>query len=216
MNAPAEFNAAFAALPLIAILRGLEPHDAEPVGQTLLDAGFRLIEVPLNSPNPLESIARLAKLCGTRAVVGAGTVLSVEDVVAVESAGGRMIVSPSVDPNVVATSASRGLAVLPGVQTATECFTALRAGATALKLFPAEASSPAVLRALLAVLPPDTRVVPVGGITANNLEPWLAASAAGFGLGSGLYAAGRSPTDVARRAADYVTRWRELRPAQTG
>jgi 2-dehydro-3-deoxyphosphogalactonate aldolase len=199
-----DFDTAFARCPLVAILRGVRPDEIDAIGDGLVDAGFTLIEVPLNSPDPLDSIARLAKRLDGRAVVGAGTVLQVSQVDEVRAAGGRIIVSPNANPAVIVAAASAGLASLPGIATPTEAFAALDAGATALKLFPAEAASPAVLKAMRAVLPRDVRMLPVGGISPDTMVPWLAAGADGFGLGSALYTVGRSADDVAARAHDFV------------
>ena len=198
------FDAAFAQCPLVAILRGVRPEEVEAIGDALVAAGFTLIEVPLNSPDPLDSIARLAKRLDGRAVAGAGTVLRAEEVDAIKAAGGRIIVSPNANPAVIAASAAAGLASLPGISTPTEAFAALDAGATALKLFPAEAAGPAVLKAIRAVLPRDVRVLPVGGITPEGMAPWREAGAAGFGLGSALYSVGRSAEDVGARARAFV------------
>jgi 2-dehydro-3-deoxyphosphogalactonate aldolase len=204
MSSLAEFDAAFSQCPLIAILRGVTPNEVVAVGEVLFDAGFRLIEVPLNSPEPLDSIARLAKAFAGRAVIGAGTVLRVPDVAAVQSAGGTMIVSPNANTDVIAATSARGLVSVPGIATPSEAFAALAAGATALKLFPAEAASPAVLRAMRAVLPAGTRVLPVGGITPGNMAPWLTAGAAGFGIGSALYSPGVTPGEIAVRARAFI------------
>ena len=204
MSHVAAFDAAFARLPLIAILRGVRPDEVEDIGEALVDAGFTLIEVPLNSPDPLDSIARLARRLAGRAIVGAGTVLNVEAVAAVEAAGGTMVISPNTDVAVIGASAAAGLVSLPGFATPSEAFAALTAGATALKLFPAEATSPAVLKAMRAVLPPATRILPVGGIAPETMTPWIAAGAAGFGLGSALYLPSRSAEDVATRARAFV------------
>lgn len=201
------FDAAFGALPLIAILRGIRPNEAEAIGDALADAGFTLIEVPLNSPDPLDSIARLAKRLAGRAVVGAGTVLSSEDVARVADAGGRMIVSPNANTDVIAATVSRGLASLPGIFTPTEAFAALAGGATALKLFPAEAASPAVLRAMRAVLPLGARILPVGGVDGVNLAAWRGAGAAGCGLGSSLYRSGNPASVVSIQAAAMKDAW---------
>jgi 2-dehydro-3-deoxyphosphogalactonate aldolase len=204
MTALTDFDAAFARCPLIAILRGVRPDEIEAIADALLDAGFTLIEVPLNSPDPLDSIARLARRCGGRAVVGAGTVLRAADVAAVQKAGGTMIISPNANLDVIRATAAAGLVSLPGIATPSEAFAALDAGATALKLFPAEAASPAVVKAMRAVLPRDARVLPVGGIAPDTMAPWLKAGAAGFGLGSALYAAGMSAAEVANRARAFV------------
>ena len=204
MSSLADFDTALARCPLIAILRGVTASEVVAVGEALFDAGFRLIEVPLNSPDPLESIARLAKAFTGRAVIGAGTVLRVADVAAVQSAGGTMIVSPNANVEVIAATAERGLVSLPGIATPSEAFAALSAGATALKLFPAEGASPAVLRAIHAVLPAGVRVLPVGGVTVDNMAKWLQAGAAGFGIGSSLYLPGLASEQVAVRARAFV------------
>lgn len=199
------FDAAFARCPLIAILRGVRPDEVEAIGDALVEAGFTLIEVPLNSPEPLDSIARLARRFAGRAVIGAGTVLREADVAAVQQAGGTMIISPNANLRVIAASAAAGLVSLPGIATPSEAFAAIEAGATALKLFPAEAASPAVLKAMRAVLPKDLRVLPVGGIAPDTMAPWLKAGAAGFGLGSALYQVGLSAEAVGARARAFVT-----------
>jgi 2-dehydro-3-deoxyphosphogalactonate aldolase len=200
----AAFDAAVSRCPLIAILRGVTPHEVVAIGEVLLDASFSLIEVPLNSPYALESVARLAKAFAGRAVIGAGTVLEEQEVEAVQAAGGTMIVSPNANIDVIERTARAGLVSLPGIDTASEAFAALRAGATALKLFPAEGASPAVLKAMRAVLPASVRVFPVGGITPDNMSGWLKAGAAGFGLGSALYTPGSTPEQVSERARKFV------------
>jgi 2-dehydro-3-deoxyphosphogalactonate aldolase len=189
---------------LVAILRGLPPTDAEAVGEALVAAGIRAIEVPLNSPDPLESIRRLAARFGNASLIGAGTVLSAADVAAVAAAGARFIVAPNSDPAVIAVARAAGLQSVPGVFTPTEAFAALAAGADALKLFPAELSSPAGLRALRAVLPSGTAILPVGGVGPEQFAAWRAAGAAGFGLGSALYRPGDSAAEVGARAAAMV------------
>ena len=204
MTALSDFDQAFAQCPLIAILRGVRPGEVEAIADALIDAGFTLIEVPMNSPDPLESVARLARRCAGRAIVGAGTVLRVEDVAAVQDVGGTMIISPNADLDVIRASAAAGLVSLPGIATPSEAFAALGAGASALKLFPAEAASPGVLKAMRAVLPRDARVLPVGGITPETMLPWLKAGAAGFGLGSALYAAGNDAAQVGTNARAFV------------
>jgi 2-dehydro-3-deoxyphosphogalactonate aldolase len=204
MSSITEFDAALADCPLIAILRGVTPNEVVAIGAALFDAGFRLIEVPLNSPDPLDSIARLAHAFAGRAVIGAGTVLHASDVTAVQAAGGTMIVAPNTNLEVIAASKQRGMISLPGIATPTEAIAALGAGATALKLFPAEGSSPAVLKALRAVLPAGIRVFPVGGITPGNMAPWIEAGAAGFGIGSALYSPGVAPEEIARRARAFI------------
>ena len=197
---------ALATLPLIAILRGLPPDDALPVGDALYEAGFRLIEVPLNSPEPLTSIRRLADHLPD-CLVGAGTVLGADEVAAVAQAGGRLIVSPNFDAEVVAAARALGLAAIPGVATPTEAFAALEAGAAALKAFPAEGLPPEVLRAWRAVIPADVAVLPVGGITPERIAAYRAAGASGFGLGSALYRPGDAAALVAARAARFVDAW---------
>lgn len=204
MSHVAAFDAAFAACPLVAILRGVTPDAVVGVGEALVDAGFTLIEVPLNSPDPLTSIAQLAGAMAGRAQIGAGTVLREADVAAVRAAGGTMVISPNANPGVIAATAAAGMVSLPGIATPTEAFAALDAGATALKLFPAEGASPAVLKAMRAVLPKGTRVLPVGGITPEGMAPWRAAGAAGFGLGSALYQPGIDAAEVGRRARAFV------------
>jgi 2-dehydro-3-deoxyphosphogalactonate aldolase len=207
MSSIAEFDAQFARCPLVAILRGVTAHEVVAVGEALFAAGFRLIEVPLNSPDPLDSIARLATAFAGRAVIGAGTVLRAAEVAAVEAAGGTMIVAPNTNIEVIAAASEGGLVSLPGVATPSEAFAALDAGATALKLFPAEAASPAVLKAIRAVLPAGVRVLPVGGITADTMTLWVKAGAAGFGIGSALYSPGVAPDQIAVRARAFVAAW---------
>lgn len=203
-----DFAGAFDALPLVAILRGITPDEVVGIGGALVDAGFTLIEVPLNSPSPLASVERLARVLGDRALIGAGTVLCVEDVAAVRDAGGRMVISPNTNTDVIAASAAAGMASLPGYFTPSEAFAALGAGATALKLFPAEAASPAVLRAHRAVLPRDVPVLAVGGVAPDTMAPWRAAGANGFGLGSALYKPGASAAQVGEAARAFVAAWR--------
>ena len=190
--------------PLVAILRGVTPSEAEAIGDAIFEAGMRIIEVPLNSPHPLASIENLAKKFGERALVGAGTVLKAEDVARVRDAGGRIIVSPDTNPELISAAAAAGLVSSPGYFTPSEAFAAIRAGATALKLFPAEAASPAVLKAQLAVIPRDAPVLAVGGIKPDNMRPWLDAGASGFGLGGGLYQPGQSPEETLTKAKAYV------------
>lgn len=210
MSLPSDFAEAFARCPLVAILRGVRPDEIEPIGEALVDAGFSLIEVPLNSPDPLVSIERLATLLDGRALVGAGTVLTTDHVRSVAQAGGRIIVSPNTNPDVIALTASMGLASLPGCFTPTEAFTAVAAGAHALKYFPGEAISPAVLKAQCAVLPREVPKLVVGGITPDNMAPWKAAGAAGFGLGSALYKPGMTADEVGVAARAFVANWASL------
>lgn len=201
---------AMAACPLVAILRGLTPDEALPVGEVLLGAGFRILEVPLNSPEPLESIRRLSETYGTDALIGAGTVLTPADVDGVAKAGGRLIVMPHGDGEVVRAAKTAGLICVPGFATPTEAFAALAAGADALKLFPAEAHPPGVLKAMKAVLPADVPVLPVGGITPLKMADYWRAGAAGFGLGSALYKPGLSPAQIAEHAHAFVTELRHI------
>ena len=202
-----DFASAFATFPLVAILRGVRPDEVEPIGDVLVDAGFTLIEVPLNSPDPFASIERLAKRLGDRAMIGAGTVLSVADVARVHDAGGRMVISPNTDIAVISATAATGMASLPGYFTPSEAFAAIGAGATALKLFPAEAATPAVLKAQRAVLPRDVPVLIVGGVAPDGMDRWLTAGADGFGLGSALYKAGMSAAAVAANARAFAAAW---------
>jgi 2-dehydro-3-deoxyphosphogalactonate aldolase len=202
--------AAMGDLPLVAILRGLTPDDAAAIGDELVQAGFRILEVPLNSPDPLTSIRRLAEAFGDRALVGAGTVLDPADVARVGAAGGRLIVMPHTDAQVIVAAKTAGMVCLPGVATPSEAFAALRAGADALKLFPAETLGPATLKAWKAVLPAETAVMPVGGVTPETMAPWHAAGAAGFGLGSALFRPGASPAAVRRAADAFAAAWRGL------
>lgn len=190
--------------PLVAIIRGVTPDEVVAIGTAIFDAGIRIIEVPLNSPDPLQSIDRLADALGERALVGAGTVLSTKQVEQVRQAGGRLIVSPSTNRDVIAATVAAGMVSSPGFFTPSEAFEALSSGAHALKLFPAQAVSPDVLKATREVLPREMPVLVVGGVTPDTMRPWIDAGAAGFGLGSGLYKAGRSPADTAARARAYV------------
>jgi 2-dehydro-3-deoxyphosphogalactonate aldolase len=200
----AAFDAAFASCPLIAILRGVRPDEVVAIGEELVAAGFTLIEVPMNSPDPLDSVARLVGALGDRAVIGAGTVLTVDQVAAMRDAGGRMVISPNTNLDVIRASAAAGLVSLPGIATPSEALAAIDAGATALKLFPAEAASPAVLKAMRAILPGGLRILPVGGIVPESMAPWRQAGAAGFGLGSALYKPGMTADEVGERARAFV------------
>lgn len=198
-----KFSAAVAALPLVAILRGLHPGEAVAMGEALCSTGWRLIEVPLNSPQPLASIEALADAF-PHALVGAGTVLSVADVRNVHAAGGQLVVSPNFNPEVVRETVRLGMVSLPGVITPSEAFAALGAGAHGLKLFPAEMVSPAVLKALRAVLSPPTLLLPVGGVGLHNMAEWRAAGASGFGIGSALYKPGVTPAQVKDSAIQFI------------
>lgn len=204
------FRTNLAACPLVAILRGVTPGEAVEVGTALRDAGIMIIEVPLNSPEPLRSIEALAGRLGEDVLIGAGTVLDEADVARVRDAGGRIIVSPSTDPTVIAATVAAGLVSAPGYFTPSEAFTALKAGAHALKLFPAEAASPAVVKAQRAILPPVPLVV-VGGITPAAMADYRAAGADGFGLGSGVYRPGQTAAAVAAQARRYVAQAVSLR-----
>lgn len=195
-------------LPLVAILRGVRPNEVEAIADALHAEGFRVIEVPLNSPQALDSIARLARRMPADALIGAGTVLSAEAVREVQAAGGKLIVMPHADVAVIREAKACGLACVPGAATPTEAFAALQAGADALKLFPAELVTPPAVKALRAVLPQALRLLPVGGITPETMAPYRRAGAAGFGLGSALYAPGMSAADVATRAQAFVQAWR--------
>ncbi len=196
------------ALPLIAILRGIAPGEAVDVGQALIDAGITRVEVPLNSPEPLESIGRMAKAFAGRAEIGAGTVLTVDDVDAVHAAGGRFIVSPNTDSAVIRRTRSRDMGSWPGAFTASECFAALAAGATGLKIFPAQALGANGIKALKAVLPQSCPVYAVGGVDAADFAAYRAAGATGFGLGSSLYRPGDTADKVGERARATVSAWR--------
>lgn len=210
MTAPAAFADAMARLPLVAILRGVRPEEAAGMGEALADAGFAIIEVPLNSPQPLDGIRRIVQAVGDRALVGAGTVLQAGQVAAVAEAGGRLIVMPHADPAVIRAAKSAGLACVPGFATPTEAFAALAAGADALKLFPAEASPPHVLKAMRAVIPGMVPILPVGGITPEAMAEYVRAGASGFGLGSALYKPGLTAAAVGERAERFVAAWRSL------
>jgi 2-dehydro-3-deoxyphosphogalactonate aldolase len=195
-------------LPLIAILRGIKPEEALDVAHVLVDAGFRVIEVPMNSPEPLESIRLLASSFGQRCLIGAGTVLRTDQVGQIAAAGGRLIVMPHADVAVINATKRADMYCVPGVATPTEAFAAIHAGADALKLFPAEQLAPAALKAWRAVLPRDLAVLPVGGITPESMAPYIAAGANGFGLGSALYSPGRDPDDIGRRARAFAQAWK--------
>ena len=198
----------FAALPLIAILRGIRPDEVIPIGRALFDSGFRLIEIPLNSPAPLESIRLLASELGDRADVGAGTVLQASQVTDVADAGGRFIVSPNSNPDVIRATKAAGLMSFPGVATPTEGFAAIAAGADGLKLFPTEQIGPAVVKAWRAVFPAAVPLVPVGGLTPDTMGGFVAAGASGFGLGSSLYSPGHTAKQTLELAAVFVAAWR--------
>jgi 2-dehydro-3-deoxyphosphogalactonate aldolase len=204
MTAEEDFTRLLAACPLVAIIRGVTPDEAVAIGEAVLAAGIRIIEVPLNSPQPFESIHRLAEALGERAMVGAGTVLDPLSVARVKDAGGRLIVAPNTDVQVIGAAVGADMVAAPGYFTPSEAFAALNAGAQALKLFPAEGATPSVLKAQRAVLPKEVPVLVVGGVQPDNMAPWLDAGANGFGLGSGLYVPGRGADEVRQRAAAYA------------
>jgi len=199
-----QFRSCFAACPLVAIIRGVTPDEVEAIGAALFDAGLRIIEVPLNSPDALASIERLARRFGDRALIGAGTVLRADEVEKVAAAGGRIIVSPNFDAAVVEATGAAGLVSAPGYFTPSEAFAALAAGAQVLKLFPAEAAPPAVVKAQRAVLPRDVPLIAVGGITPEKMADYRAAGADGFGLGGALYRPGDGADAVAGHARAFV------------
>ncbi|MDR6227932.1 2-dehydro-3-deoxyphosphogalactonate aldolase [Pseudomonas sp. SORGH_AS199] len=200
-------------LPLIAILRGVTPDEIVAVGRALYDAGFRVIEIPLNSPQPFESIRRLTAELGESCLIGAGTVLTEAQVAEVDAAGGRLIVSPNANLAVIRASKAAGLVSAPGVATPSEGFAALDAGADSLKLFPAEQLGPAVVKAWRAVFPKALALLPVGGITPDNMGPYVAAGANGFGLGSALYKPGLSAAQVGANAQAFAAGWRAVKNA---
>lgn len=195
--------------PLIAILRGVTPAEATPITAALIDAGITKIEVPLNSPDPFDSIKAMVDAHGQDATIGAGTVLSVEDVGRVAQAGGKLIVSPNCDQRVIVATKTAGMQSWPGVMTPTECFAALKAGADGLKIFPASLLGPEGIKAIRAILPKGTLVYAVGGAGADNFAEWMAATADGFGIGSALYKPGFSAADVGARARDMVAAYDE-------
>jgi 2-dehydro-3-deoxyphosphogalactonate aldolase len=209
MTGAAIFTRRFGECPLVAILRGVRPGEVEGIGAALIGAGVRIIEVPLNSPDPLGSIARLARRFGEEALIGAGTVLDPADVPRVADAGGRLIISPGTDPQVIAATVEAGLVSAPGYFTPSEAFAAIRAGAHALKLFPAEAAPPAVLKAQAAVLPKHLPLIVVGGITPDKMAAYRAAGAHGFGLGGAIFQPGMTPDEVAARARVFVAALQE-------
>lgn len=198
-------------LPLVAILRGLEPERAVAVGEVLVEAGFDMIEVPLNSPEPFVSIAALVEALGHRALIGAGTVLAEAEVDALAAIGAKLVVSPNCNPAVIRRTSAHGMVSLPGVLTPTEMFTALEAGASALKLFPADMASPAVIKAVRAVLPPAVPILAVGGISAANMGDYLAAGAAGFGIGGALFTPGKPLDTIASDARAIVAAFKAAR-----
>lgn len=205
------FAEAMTRLPLVAILRGITPAEAPATLRALIDQGFLLIEAPLNSPDPYASIRAMRAIAPPEALIGAGTVRTPREVEAVASAGGDLIVMPHADLAVIAAAKARGLIAMPGAATPTEAFAALGAGADALKAFPAEMVTPAVVKAWRAVIPADAPILPVGGVTPDTMAPYLAAGASGFGLGSALYRPGDSAARVGEKAAAFVAAWRALK-----
>jgi 2-dehydro-3-deoxyphosphogalactonate aldolase len=206
-----QINDALEACGIIAILRGVTPDEAVAVGDALYTAGIRIVEVPLNSPDPFNSIGKLAKSFAGRMVVGAGTVLSVADVNMLKASGGTISVSPDCNTDVIAQALALGLDPLPGVFTPTEAFAAIRSGSQHLKLFPAEAASPTTVKAWRAVLPKHIKVHAVGGVTPSNMGEWLACGVSGFGIGSSLYKPNMSPSAVSESAVKLVAAWRRAK-----
>lgn len=206
MNAHDRWTHAFSQLPLVAILRGVRPDEALAIGAALVDGGFRIIEVPLNSPQPLRSIAALSARF-PQALVGAGTVLTPEDVGAVKEVGGKLVVAPNFNPAVVREAVRLGMVCLPGVLTASEAFAAMEAGAHGLKLFPAEMIPPSAIKALRAVIPDAVALLPVGGIGTHNMQAYRVAGASGFGIGSALFKPGLGAAQVGANARDFAAAW---------
>ena len=204
MSAIAEFRDALAAFPVVAILRGVRPEEVVAVTEALVAEGVRIVEVPLNSPEPLRSIEALARTFAGRAVIGAGTVLRAEEVERVAAAGGRLVVSPNTDPTVIAATKRLGLVSSPGFQTPTEAFAAIAAGADVLKFFPGEAATPAIVRALSAVIPKTVPMLLVGGVAADTIERWTGTPIAGFGIGSSLYRPGDDAATVGAKAKAFA------------
>ena len=207
------FEAALSALPLIAILRGIKPDEAVEVGLRIADTGFRLIEIPLNSPDPFASIAAMRRALPDEVLVGAGTVLAVDQIEALAACGADLAVMPHADPALIRTAKAAGLLCVPGIATPTEAFAALAAGADALKIFPAELVTPAILKAIRVVLPKQCRLLPVGGIAPDTMRPFVEAGAAGFGLGSALYKPGMTAEETAANARKFVVAFQSLRLA---
>jgi 2-dehydro-3-deoxyphosphogalactonate aldolase len=201
------FAAALDALPLVAILRGITPEEAEPAAHALYEAGFRLIEVPLNSPDPFNSIERMRRVMPADTLVGAGTVLATADVARLAGIGADLCVMPHADTAVISAARAAGLGCLPGVLSPTEAFAAIAAGANGLKIFPAELAGPKVIKAMRAVLPAAMPLFPVGGIAPDNMQPFLDAGVRGFGLGSALYKPGMATEELASNARAFVAAW---------
>ena len=204
MTAVEDFQRYFAEMPLVAIIRGVSPNDAEATAKAIFDAGIRIIEVPLNSPQPFDSIKIIADAFGNRALIGAGTVLTTDNVKRVQHVGGRLIVAPNTNAEVIRATVDAGMVSSPGYFTPSEAFTAIEAGAHSLKLFPAEAASPSVVKAQKAVLPKDIPLIVVGGVNGDNIGGWLDCGADGFGLGSGLYKPGQDAEETHRKAKAFV------------
>jgi 2-dehydro-3-deoxyphosphogalactonate aldolase len=204
------WHEAIAELPLVAILRGLKPHEALPIGEALIEAGFKIVEVPLNSPQPFDSIGLLARHLGPKAIVGAGTVLKVSEVERLSEVGGQVCISPNTNPDVILKAKALGLISFPAFFTATEAFLAIESGADALKLFPAELSGPTGLKALKAVLPPDVPIFAVGGVDPLNMGGYIKVGAKGFGIGSGVYTPGDTPETVFTKAKAFVEAWAKI------
>lgn len=204
MNSTEIFDRCFGECPLVAIIRGVTPGEVEAIGEALVNGGIRIIEVPLNSPEPFASIERLAARFGEEVLVGAGTVLTVDQVNQVRDSGGRIVVSPSTNPAVIRATVESGMVSSPGFYTPSEAFTAIENGAHALKLFPAEAASPQVVKAIRAVLPKEVRLLVVGGVTPDLVSGWLDAGADGFGLGGGLYKPGQTPEETLTKAQAFA------------
>lgn len=211
ISSPKTIESLLTEMPLIAILRGIHPEEATQVATVLIDAGFRIIEVPLNSPNPIESIRRMVYEMGDQALFGAGTVTDPDSIAAIKAVGGRVIISPHLDVDIVGITKNSELFSIPGIATPSEAFTALAAGADALKLFPGEAIPPKVLKAIKVVLPPQTLLLPVGGINQGNMADYWHAGAAGFGIGSNLYAPGRKIEEIGHRAKELVAAMNRIR-----
>ena len=214
MTLKAQWDDALATMPLVAILRGLRPDEALGVGEMLIQAGFKVLEVPLNSPDPFDSIQAMARAFKGRAIVGAGTVLKVADVERLAEVGGQICISPNTNADVIRTAKARGLISFPAFFTATEAFAAIDAGADALKLFPAELAGPSGLKALKAVLPKTMPVFPVGGVTADNMDTYLDVGAKGFGIGTAVFKPGDSADVVFKKARAFTDAWARLHPAQ--
>ena len=204
MSTRAIFDRYFDQAPLVAIIRGVTPGEAVEIAHALFEGGIRIIEVPLNSPDALASVRAIADSLGEQALIGAGTVLKADDVARVRDSGGRIIVAPNTDPAVIRATVEAGMVSSPGIFTPSEAFAALDAGAHTLKLFPAEAASPKVVRSLRAVIPKDLPFLVVGGVTPESVAGWLEAGADGFGLGGGLYKPGQSPEETLTKARAYV------------